>query len=96
MATEQILYAQVVMLCRKDLNITEENENKNEAKFKLQGQSTRSQRWFDLYFDWIEEMFSTQKHYFYRKIYQRNDEIQDTNTSKIFEVPIGNKNVRRK
>ena len=34
---EQGLYAQVVMICRKDLKITEENKNKNEAKFKFQG-----------------------------------------------------------
>ena len=26
---------------------------KNEAKFKFQGQFTRSQQWFDLDFDWI-------------------------------------------
>ena len=39
---EQGLYAQVVMLRQKDLNITEENKNKNEDKFKSQGQSARS------------------------------------------------------
>ena len=51
MTMEQVLYAQVVMLFRKDLNITEENRNKNEAKFKLQVQSARLQCWFDLDFD---------------------------------------------
>ena len=39
------------MLRRKDFKITEANKNKNEAKFKFQGQSARSQRWFDLDFD---------------------------------------------
>ena len=38
METEQGLNAQVVMLCRKDLNITEENKSKNEVKFKFQVQ----------------------------------------------------------
>ena len=50
MATEQVLYEQVVMLRRKDLNITEANKNKNEYKFKFQGQSAISHRWFDLDF----------------------------------------------
>ena len=58
METEQGLYAQVVMLRRKDLKTTEANKNKNEAKFKFQGQSARSQRWFDLDFDWIEEILA--------------------------------------
>ena len=56
---EKGLYAQVVILCRKDLKITEANKNKNDAKFKFQGQSVRSQRWFDLDFYYIEEKFST-------------------------------------
>ena len=58
MATEQGLYAQVVMLCRKGLNITESIKNKNEHKFKYQGQSERSQHWVDLDFDWTEENLS--------------------------------------
>ena len=51
MSTKQGLYAQVGMLRRKDFMTTEANKNKNEAKFKFQGQSARSQRWFDIYFD---------------------------------------------
>ena len=53
MAIEQALYAQVVVICRKGLKFTEPNKNKNEAKFKSQGQFSTSQRWFDLEFDWI-------------------------------------------
>ena len=45
------------MLRQKDLKITEANTNKNEAKLKFQGQSARSQGWFDIDFDWIEEKF---------------------------------------
>ena len=41
MATEQGLYAKVVMLSRKVLNITEANKGKNVDKFKLQGHSAR-------------------------------------------------------
>ena len=78
------------MLRQKDLNITEANKNKNEAKFKFQGQSVRSQNWSDLDFDWIGEYFSTREHDFYGKIFQRHDETQDTNIFKMFEVPIGN------
>ena len=50
---EQVLYAQVVKLRQKDLKFISTNKNKNEAKFNFQGKSTRSQRWFDLDFDWI-------------------------------------------
>ena len=90
MLMEQGLYSQVVMLLRKYLKTTEANKDKNEAKFKFQGQSERLQRWFDLDFDWIEEIFITREPWFYRKIFQRHDETQDTNTFKFFEVPIGN------
>ena len=87
---EQGLYAQVVMLRQKDLNITEENKNKNEDKFKFQGHSARSQHWFDLDFDCIDEIFSTLGPDFYRQIYQTHDITQDKNTFKSFQVPIGN------
>ena len=91
MVIEQGLYAQVVMICRKYLKITEANKDKNEDKFKFQGQSARSQRWCDLDFDWVEENFSTREPDLYRKIYQIYDKTQDTNKFKMFEVPIGNK-----
>ena len=43
------------MLHQKDLNITEENKNKNSAKFKFKVQSARSHRCFDLDFDCMQE-----------------------------------------
>ena len=67
MDTEQGLYAQVVKLYRKDLKLIAANTNKNEAKFKFQGQSARSQSWFDLEFDWIEVNVSTRETDFYKK-----------------------------
>ena len=85
MTMEQRLYAQVVMLSQKNLNVTEKNKNKNEDKFKLQGQSARSQRWFDLDFCWIEKKFSTREPDFYKKIFQRYDETQDKNTLKYLK-----------
>ena len=45
---KQGLYAQVIMIRRKDLKFFATDKNKIEAKFKFQGQSVRSQRWFDL------------------------------------------------
>ena len=48
---KQGLNAQVVNLCRKDLKFVATDKNKNESKFKFQGQSSRSQQWFDLDFD---------------------------------------------
>ena len=51
---EQGLYAQVVNLRRKELKFVATDKNKNEAKFKLQGQFSRSQLWFDLDLNWVE------------------------------------------
>ena len=90
MARDQGLYSQFFMLRRKDMKITEANKNKNEAKFKFQGQSAISQCWFDLDFGWIEVNFITCEPDFYRITFQRHDDKQDTNTFRIFEVPIGN------
>ena len=42
MAMKQGLYAQVVIIRRKDLKIIEENNNNNEDKFKFQGRSAIS------------------------------------------------------
>ena len=61
MATEQGLCAQVVKLRRKYLKFVATDKNKNEATFKCQCQSARSQRWFDLDFDCIEVNFSTRE-----------------------------------
>ena len=93
MSMEQGLYAQAVMIRWKDLKFIAANKNANEAKFKFQGLSERSQRWFDLDFDWIKVNFSTCEPDFYKKCFQNHDDTQDTNTLKIFQVPIGNWNV---
>ena len=66
------------------------DKNKNEAKFKFQGQSARSQQWFDLDLDWIEVNFSTRDTDFYKKPFQSHDYTQDINTFKSFQVTIGN------
>ena len=60
------------------------------AKFKFQGRSARSQRWFDLEFDWIEVNFRTCDPDFYKKLFLVHEDTQDTNTFKLFQVPIGN------
>ena len=80
MTVEQELYAQFVMISRKDLKFIAENKNKNEAKFKFQGQSARSYRWFDLDFNWIEVNFSTHEPDSYKKYFQIHDDTQETNT----------------
>ena len=90
MAMEQILYSQVIRIRRKDLKFIVTDKNKIEAKFKFQGQSAGSQRWFDLDFGWIEVNFSTREPVFYKKLFQSHDDTQDKNTLKIFQIPIGN------
>ena len=78
------------MICENYLKITEANKNKNASKFKFQGQSTGSQRWFDLGFGWIEVNFSACEPELYRTLFQRYDDTQNKNIFKMFEVPIGN------
>ena len=87
---EQGLYAQVIMLRRKDLKFVATDKNKNEAKFKFQGQLARSQLWFDLGLDWIEINFSTHEPDLYKKLFQSHDDTQDINKFKLFQVKIGN------
>ena len=87
---EQSLYAQVVNLRSKDLKFVVTDKNKNWAKFKFQGQSARSQIWFDLDLDWIEINFSSREPDFYKKSFQIQDDTQDINTFKTFQVPIVN------
>ena len=90
MAKKQGLYAQVIMIHRKDLKCFTTDEKKNEAIFKFQCESARSQIWFDLDLDWIEVNFSTSEPDFYRKLFQSHDDTQDINTFKLFQVSIGN------
>ena len=88
MEMEQVLYAQVVMLRRKDLNFTEANKNRNEPKFKFQGQSASSQRWFDLKYDWTEINFNICEPDLYKKLFHIHDNTQYKNSFKIFQVPV--------
>ena len=90
---KQSLYAQVIMFRRKDLKFEAADKNKNESKFKFQGQSARSQLWFDLDLDWIDIHFSTREHDFYKKLFRSHKNEQDTNTFKTFQVLIGNSKV---
>ena len=90
MEKEQSLYAQVVKLRRKDLKFVAADKNRNEAKFKFQGQSMRSQLWLDLDLNWVEINFRTHEPDFYKKLFQSHDDTQENNTFKTFQVPIGN------
>ena len=67
MAMKRSLYAQVVNLRCKYLKFVAIYKNQNGAKFKFQGQSTRSQRWFDLDLNWIEVNFITHELDLYKK-----------------------------
>ena len=77
MAMEKSLYAQVIKFRSKDLLFEAADKNKTESKFKFQGQSTRSQLWFDLDIDWIDINFSTREPGFYKKLFQSHDSKQD-------------------
>ena len=70
MTMEQGLYTQFVKLFLKYLKLIAENKDKNEAKFKFQGQYARSQSWFDLELYWIGVNFSTHGPDFYRNFFR--------------------------
>ena len=93
MSIEQSLYAQVIKFRRKDLLFDAADKNKTESKFKSQGQSARSQLWFDLDLNWIDINSSTREPDFYKKLFQSHDNEQDTNTVRTFQVTIGNEKV---
>ena len=59
------------MIHQKDFKFVATDKYKNEAKFKFQGQSARSQRWFYIYFDWIEVHFSTREPGFYKENFSK-------------------------
>ena len=68
MDIEQGLYAQVVMIHKKD------SDNKNEKEktkiYNFQGQSARSICWFDLDHEWLEETFKTSEPDLYEELHQ--------------------------
>ena len=57
----------MIKLRRKELKFVAADNTKNEAQFKFQGLSVRSQRWFDLAFECIEVNISTCEPGFYKK-----------------------------
>ena len=69
------------------------DKNKNEFKFKFQGQSGTSRLWFDLDLYWIDINFITSEPDFYKKLFQSHDNEQDTDTFITFQVLIGNAKV---
>ena len=93
MAIEQCLYAQVVMIHRKDPDNKKEKEKTKTYDF--QGKSARSTRWFDLDHEWLEENFRTREPDFYKKVYQEKIKGDDKKTYQIFAVPIGNAKTTR-
>ena len=60
----------MIMIRRNYLKFVATDKNKNEAKFKFQGQSARSQQWFDLHSDWIVVNFSTREPDFYKNFFK--------------------------
>ena len=68
---EQGLYAHVIMLRQNVLKFVATDNNKNEAKFKFQGQYAISQHWFDLDSGWIEVNFSTREPDLYQETFSK-------------------------
>ena len=93
MVMEQGLYAQVIMIRRKDLKFVGTDKNKNEDTFKFQGKSARSQQWFDLDLDWIEVNFSTREPDFIRNVLKTMMLHKIIIHSKAFKFQLEIKNV---
>ena len=90
---EQSLYAQVVRFCRKVLNVFATDKNKNEAKFKFQGKSERSQLWLDLDLNCVELNFSSREPDFYKKLFKAMTIHKTIIPSKHFKYQLEMQNV---
>ena len=93
MTMEQSLYTQVIKLRRKDLVFFATDKNENKAKFEFQGQSTRSQLWFDLDLDWIGIKFSSGEPDFYKKLFKDMTIRKTVIRSKTFKFQLEMQNV---
>ena len=63
MALEQGLYAQVVIIRRRESDdIKEKYKTK---KYNFQGQSARTKHWFNIDHEWLKEKFMTSEPDFY-------------------------------
>ena len=60
---EQGLYAQVVMIHRRESG--DKKEKEKTKKYNFHGQSARSRCWFDIDHEWLEENFRKREPYFY-------------------------------
>ena len=65
-------------------------ENEKIKQYQFQGQYARLTGWFDLYHEWLEELFCTLEPDFYKQLYKINTEVQETNSFQIFVVSMGN------
>ena len=63
MALEQGLYAQVVMMRRR--NLYDIKEKYRTKKFNFQGKSARTKHWFDIDSEWLRKSFMSREPYFY-------------------------------
>ena len=81
------------MIRRKDPENKKERE-KNK-KYNFQGQLAESRRWFDLDHEWLEENFMSREPNFYRIFYKKIG-VDDTKTSQICVLPIGNSKTTEK
>ena len=86
MAMEQGLYAQVVMIGRRESD--DKKEQENTKKYNLQVKPARSRCWFDLDHEWLEENFRTHEADFYGKMYQNKFRGDDTNHIKYLEYQL--------
>ena len=66
MSMEQGLYAQVVMIRRRESDDKKEKEKTN--KYNFQVQSARSRRCFDIVHEWLEVNFRTREPDFYKTV----------------------------
>ena len=94
MAMGHGLYAQVVMIRRRESDIKKEKEKTKKYNFQIQ--SARLWSWFDIYHEWLEENFRTRGLDFYRKLYQTKLRGDYAKTFQIFGVKIDNAKIIRK
>ena len=94
MALEQGLYAQVIMILRRELD--DIKEKYKTTKFNLEGQSAKTKHWFDLDHEGLKDNFMTREPDFYKRLYQTKFMGDTTQEYQKFGVPIGNTKTTKK
>ena len=86
MALKNWLYAQVVMIRRRELDY--KNQKYKTEIYNFQGQSAKTKHWFDHDHECLKENFKTREPDFCKELYQTKFRGDNTKNIKYFEYQL--------